>query len=194
MPNSLALSSVTSCCVIASGNKQFLPRHALHPKASGKTPSSSFSTRVVANKSGGSASSQISGRKAPGPNNDSNGPFHKLGISLPFKAFPISARIGHNATEPIEGPNYENTNIGQISNMAAPVLNPKERSVIAPNLLLDDEDECPMAPYENLNMEYIGELTREGYTADLVIRALGISRNDVDMAREILNEFGGSRS
>lgn len=49
-------------------------------------------------------------------------------------------------------------------------------------------------PYENLNMDYIAQLTREGYTHDAVIRALGITRNDVEMACDILHEFATKRS
>ncbi len=43
--------------------------------------------------------------------------------------------------------------------------------------------------YENLNMDYIWKLCEEGYPQGRVIRALGITRNDLDMAREILQEF-----
>ncbi|KAM7312894.1 E3 ubiquitin-protein ligase CBL-B [Ixodes scapularis] len=45
--------------------------------------------------------------------------------------------------------------------------------------------------YENLHMDYISELTSEGYTQDAVLRALGIARNDLQMARDILHEFAG---
>uniref|UniRef100_A0A7R9RGK5 E3 ubiquitin-protein ligase CBL n=1 Tax=Argulus foliaceus TaxID=509924 RepID=A0A7R9RGK5_9CRUS len=44
-------------------------------------------------------------------------------------------------------------------------------------------------PYENLNMDHITLLTSEGYSRDIVIRALGITRNDLNMARDILHEF-----
>lgn len=44
--------------------------------------------------------------------------------------------------------------------------------------------------YENLNMDYIKRLVSEGYSKDAVIRALGITRNNVDMACDILHEFG----
>jgi len=43
--------------------------------------------------------------------------------------------------------------------------------------------------YENLNMDFISTLTSEGFAKDFVIRALGITRNDLEMARDILNEF-----
>ena len=38
-------------------------------------------------------------------------------------------------------------------------------------------------------MDYIAKLTSEGYAQDAVIRALGITRNNVDMAWDILHEF-----
>lgn len=44
--------------------------------------------------------------------------------------------------------------------------------------------------YENLNMDYIKKLVGEGYSRDAVIKALGITRNNVDMACDILHEFG----
>lgn len=44
--------------------------------------------------------------------------------------------------------------------------------------------------YENLNMDYIKKLVNEGYSKDSVIRALGITRNNIDMACDILHEFG----
>ena len=43
--------------------------------------------------------------------------------------------------------------------------------------------------YENLNMDYIAQLCGEGYPQSRVIRALGITRNDLTMARDILQEF-----
>ena len=43
--------------------------------------------------------------------------------------------------------------------------------------------------YENLNMDYIGKLCNEGYPQNRVIRALGITKNDLAMARDILKEF-----
>ncbi|XP_040563654.1 E3 ubiquitin-protein ligase CBL isoform X2 [Lepeophtheirus salmonis] len=43
--------------------------------------------------------------------------------------------------------------------------------------------------YENINMDYISQLCIEGFPQNLVIRALGITRNDLSMARDILKEF-----
>lgn len=45
------------------------------------------------------------------------------------------------------------------------------------------------AAYENVNVEHIARLTALGFAQDAVIRALGITRNDLDMAYDILNEF-----
>lgn len=44
-------------------------------------------------------------------------------------------------------------------------------------------------PYENINLEYITRLMNEGYSKESVIAALGVSRNDVDMAIDILHQF-----
>jgi E3 ubiquitin-protein ligase CBL len=55
------------------------------------------------------------------------------------------------------------------------------------NKQLFSSSEC--VSYENLNMDYIAQLTSEGYAQDAVIRALGITRNDVSMACDILHEF-----
>lgn len=44
--------------------------------------------------------------------------------------------------------------------------------------------------YENINLDYIARLVDEGYPKDIVVRALGITRNDLEMACDILHEFG----
>lgn len=48
---------------------------------------------------------------------------------------------------------------------------------------------CDAAAYENVNVEHISRLTALGFAQDAVIRALGITRNDLEMACDILNEF-----
>ncbi|XP_011308467.1 E3 ubiquitin-protein ligase CBL-B isoform X2 [Fopius arisanus] len=50
------------------------------------------------------------------------------------------------------------------------------------------------AAYENVNVEHIARLTALGFAQDAVIRALGITRNDLDMAYDILNEFATKSS
>lgn len=44
--------------------------------------------------------------------------------------------------------------------------------------------------YENINLDHIARLVNEGYHKDIVVRALGITRNDLEMACDILHEFG----
>ena len=44
-------------------------------------------------------------------------------------------------------------------------------------------------PYENINLEYIARLMNEGYSKEHVVTALGISRNNIEMACDILHEF-----
>ena len=44
-------------------------------------------------------------------------------------------------------------------------------------------------PYENINLEYIARLMKEGYSKENVVTALGISRNNIEMACDILHEF-----
>ncbi|CAG0894446.1 unnamed protein product, partial [Cyprideis torosa] len=43
--------------------------------------------------------------------------------------------------------------------------------------------------YENVNVGLINELTAEGFDVECVTRALLITRNDQEMARDILREF-----
>ncbi|XP_026482119.1 phosphatidylinositol 3-kinase 2-like [Ctenocephalides felis] len=56
-----------------------------------------------------------------------------------------------------------------------------------------DEDMMNV-PYENINLEYIAKLVSEGYSKENVIRALGISRNNIEMACDILHEFASKNS
>jgi len=77
-----------------------------------------------------------------------------------------------------EGPNYENA-------MVAVAHLERMREM--------EQGGGEPTPYENLNMDHISRLTAEGFAQDLVIRALGITRNDVEMARDILTEFATTR-
>ena len=59
-------------------------------------------------------------------------------------------------------------------------------------------DSSSAVSYENINMDFISQLCAEGFAQGKVIRALGITRNDLGMARDILKEFtngssGGSK-
>jgi E3 ubiquitin-protein ligase CBL len=47
--------------------------------------------------------------------------------------------------------------------------------------------------YENINLEYINRLMHEGYSKENVMAALSISRNNFEMACDILHEFVASK-
>ncbi|XP_055842963.1 E3 ubiquitin-protein ligase CBL-B-B [Episyrphus balteatus] len=55
------------------------------------------------------------------------------------------------------------------------------------NVTINNKD-CNV-PYENINLEYIARLMNEGYSKENAITALGISRNNIEMACDILHEF-----
>ena len=56
------------------------------------------------------------------------------------------------------------------------------------------ESNVTVVSYENLNMDHISKLCGEGYPKARVIRALGITGNDLNMARDILKEFSGPKT
>lgn len=189
---------------------QQVPRHSLHPQCSGKerTPSSSFSTRVVVSgkkpastpvpgNSSGDAAMVPPTRTNPGSTASSlQNPKLELPVKVivPSVASSSSSSSVHSSVPPpnkrpdveVEGPNYENTvEIGRgLRNREQYDMRAKMRDIVENG---GDEN---TTSYENLNMDYIARLTTEGFSQDLVIRALGITRNDIEMARDILNEFG----
>lgn len=55
------------------------------------------------------------------------------------------------------------------------------------NVSINNKD-CNVS-YENINLEYIARLVSEGYSKENAITALGISRNNIEMACDILHEF-----
>lgn len=72
---------------------------------------------------------------------------------------------------------------GGSSNIGGSVLNP----LLYENVTINNQD-CNV-PYENINLEYIARLMKEGYSKENVVSALGISRNNIEMACDILHEF-----
>lgn len=63
----------------------------------------------------------------------------------------------------------------------------QQQPLLYENITLNNKD-CNV-PYENINLEYIARLMKEGYSKENVITALGISRNNIEMACDILHEF-----
>ena len=98
--------------------------------------------------------------------------------SAPKTAKPVKS----NTTPNISQANAE-SNLPQYENVDLEIP-PKNKKKVNP---LERETNVS---YENLNMDYIKKLVSEGYSRDSVIKALGITRNNVDMACDILHEFG----
>lgn len=69
---------------------------------------------------------------------------------------------------------------------------PTASSMLYENVTINNKD-CNV-PYENINLEYISRLMNEGYSKENVITALGISRNNIEMACDILHEFVSKNS
>ena len=64
------------------------------------------------------------------------------------------------------------------------------------NESLDDKEnklDKKKANYENIQTVYIEMLTKEGYSQQAVIRALEIAKNDLEVAKQILEEFALKR-
>ncbi|KAH8394995.1 hypothetical protein KR215_004033 [Drosophila sulfurigaster] len=61
------------------------------------------------------------------------------------------------------------------------------------NVTINQKD-CGSVPYENINLEYIARLMNAGYSKENAITALGISRNNIEMAGDILREFVSKNS
>lgn len=63
------------------------------------------------------------------------------------------------------------------------------KGVLSLNTLNNNSSSHGNVPYENINLEYINRLMNEGYSRENVVAALGISRNNFEMACDILHEF-----
>ncbi|XP_033160475.1 E3 ubiquitin-protein ligase CBL-B-B [Drosophila mauritiana] len=73
--------------------------------------------------------------------------------------------------------------------------NPGQQSqpLLYANVTINQKD-CGTVPYENINLEYIARLMNAGYSKENAITALGISRNNIEMAGDILREFVSKNS
>ncbi|EDW93169.1 E3 ubiquitin-protein ligase CBL-B-B [Drosophila yakuba] len=83
--------------------------------------------------------------------------------------------------------------------MAGNGSNPVQQSQSQPQPLLYanvtiNQKDCGTVPYENINLEYIARLMNAGYSKENAITALGISRNNIEMAGDILREFVSKNS
>ncbi|XP_060519395.1 E3 ubiquitin-protein ligase CBL-B [Cylas formicarius] len=92
--------------------------------------------------------------------------------SAPKGALPVKSNTSPNISRTVAPPRYENVHLVEAKRRPNP---------------LDRETNVS---YENVNVDHIKKLVGEGYPRDAVIKALGITRNNVDMACDILHEFG----
>lgn len=115
------------------------------------------------------------------------------GTSTPTKSLPTSSSTfqasinqqSPNAPSPLKAegacaPNlqlYENVKLKSGGNL------------ISLNNINNNSSGNANVPYENINLEYINRLMKEGYSKENVVAALGISRNNFEMACDILHEF-----
>lgn len=70
---------------------------------------------------------------------------------------------------------------------------PQQQPLLYENVSINQKGDCSV-PYENINLEYIARLMNEGYSKENAITALGISRNNIEMACDILREFVAKNS
>ncbi|KAH8301115.1 hypothetical protein KR018_001881 [Drosophila ironensis] len=68
-----------------------------------------------------------------------------------------------------------------------------QQPLLYANVTINQKD-CGTVPYENINLEYIARLMNAGYSKENAITALGISRNNIEMAGDILREFVSKNS
>uniref|UniRef100_A0A1I8Q872 E3 ubiquitin-protein ligase CBL n=1 Tax=Stomoxys calcitrans TaxID=35570 RepID=A0A1I8Q872_STOCA len=68
-----------------------------------------------------------------------------------------------------------------------------QQPLLYENISISQKVDCTV-PYENINLEYIARLMNEGYSKENAITALGISRNNIEMACDILREFVAKNS
>ncbi|XP_023033638.1 E3 ubiquitin-protein ligase CBL-B-B [Drosophila willistoni] len=65
----------------------------------------------------------------------------------------------------------------------------QQQPLLYANVTINQKDCGSSVPYENINLEYIARLMNAGYSKENAITALGISRNNIEMAGDILREF-----
>ncbi|KAG4066336.1 hypothetical protein HA402_000560 [Bradysia odoriphaga] len=147
-------------------------------------------------------------------NNDSNNLYHmKTGSNQQnhqrnqsdsnSNTAPSSVTPSHNAiinrpisTKPIIASQIcpETSSSGGSSSGVTPsaITNADAQPLLYENVTINHKD-CNV-PYENINLEYIARLMNEGYSKESVVTALGISRNNIEMACDILHEFVSKNS
>lgn len=159
----------------------------------------------------------MSADKEQSTNNDSNNlyhmktssnqPNHQRNQSDSNSNTPSSVTTSHNAitnrpisTKPITAspicPETSSSGGGSSSSSTSSSVtlsaNTDAQPLLYENVTINHKD-CNV-PYENINLEYIARLMNEGYSKESVVTALGISRNNIEMACDILHEFVSKNS
>lgn len=70
-----------------------------------------------------------------------------------------------------------------------PTSTPPQSNFVYENMTINPVEDCNSVPYENINLEYIARLMNEGYSKEHVVTALGISRNNIEVAYDMLHVF-----
>ncbi|XP_036345138.1 myc-associated zinc finger protein-like, partial [Rhagoletis pomonella] len=94
------------------------------------------------------------------------------------------------ASAPTGGPSTTSAAVGSHRNQQQTLQSTQQlqqQPLLYENVTINQK-ECNV-PYENINLEYIARLMNEGYSKENAITALGISRNNIEMACDILREF-----
>ena len=113
-----------------------------------------------------------------------------VGAHTPSKSLPTSSSTFQASI------NQQLPNISTAAKVVTPNLQLYENvkmkaggNLITLNSINNNGSNNVNVPYENINLEYINKLMKEGYSKENVVAALGISRNNFEMACDILHEF-----
>lgn len=106
------------------------------------------------------------------------------------QSFPTNNSSANNKTIPSKSVTIQNFGVQEINDETTTTTTIGDSSstpLLYENVTIAKRD-CK-EPYENVNLEYTARLMSEGYSQDNVRLALGISRNNIEMACDILHGF-----
>lgn len=106
------------------------------------------------------------------------------------QSFPTNNSSANNKTIPSKSvtiPNFGVQEINDETTKTTTIGDSSSTPLLYENVTIAKR-ECK-EPYENVNLEYTARLMSEGYSQDNVRLALGISRNNIEMACDILHGF-----
>lgn len=110
------------------------------------------------------------------------------------QSFPTNNSSVNNRTTPSKSVTIQNFGVQEITgepettnSSGSMIGDSSSNPLLYENVTIAKRD-CK-EPYENVNLEYTARLMSEGYSQDNVRLALGISRNNIEMACDILHGF-----